>query len=162
MPDTLTQSADQNEPRAGGALQEFVAFRIGAQEFCVDIMSVREIRGFSPATPIPHAPSFVHGFINLRGTVLPIVDLAQRLGFAPIEPTERSVTIVALAHGVVFGLLVDGVSDILTVDESALQPPPDITGEVARRFISEVMSIDGRMLSVIDVDHVMPQLAGAA
>ncbi len=60
---------------------EFVAFRLGDQDFCVDIMSVREIRGWSPATPIPHAPKFVRGVVNLRGAVLPIIDLAQRFGF---------------------------------------------------------------------------------
>ncbi|MGB8277578.1 MAG: chemotaxis protein CheW, partial [Methylovirgula sp.] len=67
--------------------RELMAFRIGAQEFCVDIMAVREIRGFTPATPLPQSPCFVRGVINLRGAVLPIIDLSARLGFGPSQPT---------------------------------------------------------------------------
>ena len=73
--------------------RELIAFRIGDQEFCVNIMSVREIRGWTPATPMPHAPSYVLGVINLRGAVLPIVDMALRLGMKPAEPTVRHVII---------------------------------------------------------------------
>ena len=76
-----TVSPPQNDNRNDGrSARELIAFRIGEQEFCVDIMSVREIRGWTPATPLPHAPSYVRGVINLRGAVLPIVDLAARLG----------------------------------------------------------------------------------
>ena len=75
--------------------RELIAFRIGEQEFCVDIMAVREIRGWTPATPLPHAPSFVRGVINLRGAVLPIIDLGARgSACAPTEPTARHVIIV--------------------------------------------------------------------
>ena len=72
---TNPHPAEQNSPR------EYITFRIGSQEFCIDIMAVREIRGWTPATPLPHAPGFVRGVINLRGAVLPIIDLAERLGF---------------------------------------------------------------------------------
>lgn len=75
--------------------RELISFRIGAQEFCVDIMAVREIRGWTPATPLPHSPAYVRGVINLRGAVLPIVDLAERLGLPPSTPTQRHVIIVA-------------------------------------------------------------------
>src|SRR5258708_26769291 len=74
---------------------ELMAFRIGAQEFCIDIVSVREIRGWTPATALPHSPGFVRGVINLRGAVLPIVDLAARLGLESVHPTSRHVIIVA-------------------------------------------------------------------
>ncbi|MGL1418908.1 chemotaxis protein CheW, partial [Vibrio parahaemolyticus] len=86
----------------------------GTQEFCIDIMSIREIRGWTPATPLPKSPSFVRGVINLRGTVLPIVDLAVRLGFAPSEPTARHAIMVSQIGQQVVGLLVEGVSDIFT------------------------------------------------
>src|SRR6478752_8151648 len=89
------------------ANREFVAFRVGAQEFCIDIMGVREIRGWTPATPLPHAPVYVRGVINLRGAVLPIVDLAMRFGLGLTEPTPRSVIIVVQVHQQVVGLLVD-------------------------------------------------------
>src|SRR5882724_7312205 len=101
---------------------ELMAFRIGAQEFCVDIVSVREIRGWTPATALPHSPIFVRGVINLRGVVLPIVDLAARLGLASVEPTLRHVIIVAQIGQQIVGLLVDAVSEILTVTDDMIQP----------------------------------------
>src|SRR5215471_11376522 len=93
----LGRSSDMNgaEAAAGGKVQELIAFRIAGQEFAIDVLSIREIRGFTPATPLPQAPAFVRGVINLRGTVLPIVDLAARLGFAATEPSARHAIVVA-------------------------------------------------------------------
>jgi purine-binding chemotaxis protein CheW len=91
------------------APREFIAFRIGVQEFCIDIMSVREIRGWTPATALPHAPPYVRGVINLRGSVLPIVDLAERLGFPPTDASARQVIIVVQVGAQIVGLLVDAV-----------------------------------------------------
>jgi purine-binding chemotaxis protein CheW len=136
--------------------RELIAFRIGSQEFCVDIMSVREIRGWTPATPLPQSPSFVRGVINLRGAVLPIVDLAARLGFPPTEPTSRHVIIVAQVERQVVGLLVDAVSDILTVTDDVIQPTPDVASEMAKTFVSGVLAVDGRMISLIGLENVLP------
>jgi len=136
--------------------RELIAFRIGAQEFCVDIMSVREIRGWTPATVLPKAPPFVRGVINLRGAVLPIVDLAARLGFAPPEPTVRHVIMVVQVGDRVVGLLVDAVSDILSVTDDAIQPTPDVASELARAFVRGVLAIEGRMISLIALDSVLP------
>jgi purine-binding chemotaxis protein CheW len=136
--------------------RELIAFRIGAQEFCVDIMSVREIRGFTPATALPRAPSFVRGVINLRGAVLPIVDLAARLGFPATDPTVRHVIMVVQVDRQVVGLLVDAVLDILTVADSDIQPTPDVASEMAKLFTRGVLAIDGRMISWIALEHVLP------
>ena len=137
--------------------RELISFRIGAQEFCVDIMVVREIRGWTPATPLPRSPDFVRGVINLRGAVLPIVDLAARLGFAVAEPTERHVIIVAQVDKQLVGLLVDAVSDILTVGDGVVQPPPDMASEMVRLFVQGLLAIDGRMISLISLDHLLPR-----
>jgi purine-binding chemotaxis protein CheW len=145
----------ENNPSAGGSACEFVAFRIGAQEFCIDIMSVREIRGWTPATPLPHAPSYVRGVINLRGSVLPIVDLAERLGFPPIEATARQVIIVVQFAGQIIGLLVDAVSDILTQSTENIQPTPDIATDVVKSFVRGVLAIDGRMIGLVELDSLM-------
>ncbi|WOJ88491.1 chemotaxis protein CheW [Methylocapsa polymorpha] len=136
--------------------RELIAFRIGAQEFCVDIMSVREIRGWTPATALPQSPGFVRGVVNLRGAVLPIVDLAARLGFAPAEPTARHVIIVAQIDNRVVGLLVDAVSDILTVTDDLVQATPDVASEMAKTFVRGVLAIERRMISLIALDHVLP------
>jgi purine-binding chemotaxis protein CheW len=136
---------------------ELMAFRIGAQEFCLDIVSVREIRGWTPATALPHSPNFVRGVINLRGAVLPIVDLAARLGLASIEPTSRHVIIVAQVGRQIVGLLVDGVSEILTVTPDMIQPTPDVASEMAKTFVRGVLAINQRMISLIALDEVLPK-----
>ncbi|WP_036264477.1 chemotaxis protein CheW [Methylocapsa aurea] len=136
--------------------RELIAFRIGAQEFCVDIMSVREIRGWTPATALPQSPCFVRGVVNLRGAVLPIVDLAARLGFPPAEPTARHVIIVAQIEAQVVGLLVDAVSDILTVTDDLVQATPDVASDMAKTFVRGVLAIDKRMISLIALDQVLP------
>ena len=95
--------------------RELLSFRAGAQEFCIDIMAVREIRGWTPATPLPHAPGYVRGVVNLRGAVLPIIDLAERIGLGRAEPTPQHVIIVTQVGTQLVGLLVSAVCDILTV-----------------------------------------------
>jgi purine-binding chemotaxis protein CheW len=145
--------ADRIEPSKA---RELVAFRVDSQEYCVDIMSVREIRGWTQATALPQAPEFVRGVINLRGSVLPIVDLAARFGLKPPEPTARHVIIITQIGKQVIGLLVDAVSDILTVVSDKIQPTPDVASEIAKAFVRGVLAIEGRMISLIDLDHVLP------
>jgi len=137
--------------------RELIAFRIGDQEFCVNVMSVREIRGWTPATVLPHSQSFVRGVINLRGAVLPIVDLAVRLGFPPAEVMGRHVIIVVQVGSQFVGLLVDAVSDILSVSESEVLPPPDVASDMAKRFVCGLLAMEGRMLSILSVDSVLPE-----
>jgi len=144
-------------PTAAGLGRELISFRIGSQEFCVDIMDVREIRGWTPATALPQAPAFVRGVINLRGAVLPIVDLGARLGLGAADPTARHVIIVAQVEKQIVGLLVDAVSDILTVSDDMIQPTPDVASEMVRNFVRGLLAIDGRMVSFISLDRVLPE-----
>lgn len=135
---------------------ELLAFRLGEQEYCVDIMSVREIRGWSKATPLPFSPGHVKGVINLRGTVLPVVDLAVRLGMPPIEGNERNVIIVVSVHGQTAGLLVDAVSDILSVERSDLQSPPDLTADKESNCISALTLVGNRLIRMLQLETVLP------
>ena len=137
---------------------ELIAFSIGQQEFCVDIMSVREIRGWTTTTPLPQSPSYVRGVINLRGAVLPVVDLGARLGMRAAELTPRSVIIVVRVRHQTVGLLVDAVCDILTITNEMLQPTPDVTSETIARFVSGIIAIDGRMISLVSLDNILPEL----
>ena len=141
-----------------GERKELISFRIGDQEFCVNIMSVREIRGWTPATALPQTPSFVKGVINLRGAVLPIVDLAARMGLAMTEPSERHVIIVTRIQEQQVGLLVDAVCDIITVDESTIQQTPDVACDTVKTFVKGLLAMDGRMISLISLDNVLPAL----
>jgi purine-binding chemotaxis protein CheW len=135
---------------------EFIAFRVGTQEFCVDIMSVREIRGWTPATALPHAPPYLRGVINLRGSVLPIVDLAQRLSFPRTGATQRHVIIVVQVENQLIGLLVDAVSEILSQAADAIKPMPEVATDSVKSFVRGMLAIDDRMIGLIKLDAIMP------
>ncbi|MDD8024236.1 MAG: chemotaxis protein CheW [Paracoccaceae bacterium] len=135
---------------------ELLSFRLAEEEYSVDIMSVREIRGWTRATPLPHAPAHVRGVINLRGTVLPVVDLSVRLGMPPVEGDARNVIIVVQVGSQTAGLLVDAVSDILALPRSELQTPPELAADTAHSFIEALTIVEGRMIRVLDLTAVLP------
>ena len=139
--------------------RELISFRVGAQEFCIDIAVVREIRGWSQATSLPHAPAYVRGVVNLRGAVLPIVDLAQRLGLPAAEPTPSHVIIVAEIGNQVIGLLVSTVCDILTVTEQMIQPTPDVASGSVKAYVQGLLTVEGRLVSLLCADQIIPSLA---
>lgn len=141
---------------APGTERELVAFRIGEQEFAIDITLVREIRGWTPETMLPHAPRFVRGVINLRGTVLPIVDLAVRLGLPPAQPSARHVIVVVQVGAQLLGLLVDAVSDIQPAADDLIRPTPEIGDATARQFVRGVLVVDRRMILLLALDDVLP------
>jgi purine-binding chemotaxis protein CheW len=139
--------------------RELVSFRVDGQDFCVDIMAVREIRGWTQATILPHAPSYILGVINLRGAVVPIVDLAARMGLEPIKPDARHVIVICVVENQTVGFLVDAVSDILSVDRKVIQPTPAVSSDLTRAFFEGVIAIDQRMLRLIDISAVLPPIA---
>ncbi|MDP1912910.1 chemotaxis protein CheW [Brevundimonas sp.] len=142
--------------------RELIAFRIGDQEFCVDIMAVREIRGWTPATPLPRAPGFMKGVINLRGAVLPIIDLGVRFGLKTSEPTARHVIMVAHIGGRMVGLLVDAVSDIIQLNDEQVQPTPDVASDHVKTFVKGIFALEGRMISLIELDRIVPDIEAEA
>lgn len=137
--------------------RKLIAFRIGTQEFCANIMAVREIRGWTQATPLPHTPSYVLGVINLRGAVLPIIDLSARLGMDEAEPSVRHVIIVAQVAGRVVGLLVEAVSDILTITDDIIQPVPEVSSDLEKQYARGILAIEGRMICMIELDALFPE-----
>lgn len=135
--------------------RELISFQIGGQEFCVDITSVREIRGFTPATPVPHAPPYMRGVINLRGAVMPVVDLGARLGMATSEPTARHVIIVAKCGDHSVGLVVDAVCETFAVNPDLVQPLPELGGDATRTVVRGFLQVDDRMISLISLDQLL-------
>lgn len=142
--------------------EELISFQIRDQAFCVDLMAIREIRGWTQATPLPQSPDFVRGVVNLRGTVLPIIDLGARLGLGATEPTARHAILVAEIGDRLVGLLVDGVSEILSSPKEALQPTPDVGSQVTRDFVLGLLPIDGRMITLLSLEQVLPTLEAEA
>lgn len=136
---------------------ELISFRIGEQDYCLDIMAVREIRGWTPATSLPRTPSYVRGVINLRGAVLPIIDLKARLGLGETKPSARSVIIVVDIGSRLVGLLVDAVSEILAVGREEIQPTPNVDCEVASKFVRGIVSVNDSMISWIELREIIAE-----
>lgn len=155
----MTASAIQSQ---GSAPMEFIAFHVGEQTFCIDITAVREIRGWTPATPLPHAPSFVRGVINLRGAVLPVIDLAARLGLPSTEPTARHAVMVVQNQGQVVGLLVEAVSNIMMVPPEAIQPTPEVASEACRSFIKGIVASQDQIINILVTKNLLPETLQSA
>ena len=151
-PPTTSSSPDLRSARE----VELLSFRVGEHEYSVNIMSVREIRGWTRTTSLPRAPSYIRGVINLRGTVLPVIDLGQRLGLEGSEPDERTVIIVVDVDGRTIGLRVDAVSDILTLPTERLKPPPEIAATADQTFLTALTIVDERMVRILDLTSILP------
>lgn len=134
--------------------REFITFEVGGQLFGLDIMAIREIRAWTPTTRLPRVPSYVAGVVNLRGTVLPVIDLAARLGWVATEASPRHAIIVTQLGGQSRGLIVDSVSDIVTIAADALQPPPVTSSDGVVPFIEGLAAIDDHMVMVLDLDRL--------
>ena len=150
----MTEAPPPAGPSPSG--RALLVFQVGGQEFCVDVGTVRELRGWSAATPLPRAPAYMRGVMNLRGTVLPIVDVAVRLGLVGSEPTSRHVIIVVRVGDQTIGLLVDGGCEIMVAPEAALQPAPDIRSQTLETFVGAVVTIDDRMIGLLVLDELLP------
>lgn len=134
---------------------EFVTFFAGGQSFSLDITHVREIRRWTAVTPLPHAPREVLGVMNLRGSVIPIYDLSARFGLGSTPENPRNVVVVAMIDNQTVGLLVEAVSEILSVQRSQIQDTPDVRSDSARQSITGVIPIDEGMTRVIDLAAVI-------
>ncbi len=132
--------------------RQLITFQLGEQYLGVDIMAIREIRAWTPTTLLPQAPSHVRGVVNLRGTVLPVVDLSERLGWGLTEPSGRHVIVVVEIADELQGFIVDGVSDIVTVSDDAMQPPPSIGETGATHFLEGVATVADSMVMVLNLD----------
>ena len=132
---------------------EFLSFRLGQEEYAIDILRVREIRAQEPATRMPNAPDFVKGVINLRGTIVPIIDLRVRFGFDASSPS--TVTIILNIADRDMGIVVDAVSDVLSLLEGQIRPAPALKSVLEDGFIRGIAPVDGRMLIVLDIERLM-------
>lgn len=134
---------------------EFVTFFTGGQSFSIDIRQVREIRRWSAVTPLPHAPAEVLGVMNLRGSVIPIFDLAVRFGLNKTPDNARNVVVIAAHESQTVGLLVESVSEILSVARDRIQETPDLRSDNSRQSIIGVIPVDDGMTRIIDLGAVI-------
>lgn len=134
---------------------QLVTFHVGDEEFGVEILEVREINRMMEITRVPHAPDFVEGVINLRGQVIPVVDLRKRFGLQAVE-RDKSARIVVVELGErVVGFLVDSVSEVLRVSRNLVEPPPPIVGGIDAAYIEAVVKLEDRLLILLDLRKLL-------
>ena len=138
---------------------QYLTFMLAGEEYGVDILRVQEIRGWEKATNIPNTPSYVRGVINLRGTIVPIIDLRQRFGLELIEYGRTTVVVVLRIEdgdkSHVMGAVVDGVSDVYNIDAVDLKPAPDFGVGMDAEFARGLATIDDKMIIVLDIDAIL-------
>ena len=144
--------------------RQLITFQINGQTLGMDIMAIREIRAWSPATPLPNVEPHVRGVVNLRGVVLPVIDLKAKLGWGATEPDERHVIVVISINDQLQGIIADAVNDIVTVMQDDLQPPPGTGDQVGPAFLEALATVDDRVISVLSLDRlaISPPQAEAA
>lgn len=148
--------ADQADAKGSGQKAEFLSVRVGEQEYAMDIKSIREIRGWIASTQLPYAPDYIKGMINLRGSVLIVVDLACRLGLGHTEPNPASVVVVVENGDRVVGLLVDAVCDIVTVTDDMRQATPETGSNVPKSYVQGLVMMENRIISILSINSVIP------
>jgi len=146
----IQQSEDGNQ---------YLTFIMAGEEYGVDILSVQEIRGWDSATSIPNAPDYVKGVINLRGTIVPLIDLRRRFG---LEATELTAITVVIVLGIetnngsrVMGIVVDAVSDVYTIANADMKPPPDLGDSVNTSYIRGISNVDEKMVVLLDINKLL-------
>jgi len=137
--------------------RELISFEVAGQLFGLDITAIREIRAWSPVTRVPGVPYYVAGMANLRGSILPVIDLAARLGWDRTEANERHAIIVVQIGGKSAGLIVDSVSDLVELAEGALQRPPSLDGSQESAYIEGLAPITDRMVLVLNLAALIGQ-----
>jgi purine-binding chemotaxis protein CheW len=151
--------ARQNNARSVGAAKaatsEFLTFRLGAEEYGIDILRVQEIRSYEAPTRIANAPSFIKGVVNLRGVIVPVVDLRIKLNCDKVEYNGFTVVIVLNVHGRVVGAVVDSVSDVLELSQDLIKPAPEMNSTVDTGFVTGIASVGERMLILMDIEALM-------
>ena len=134
---------------------EFLAFKLGDEEYGIDIQTVQELRGYEAVTGLANVPDFIKGVVNLRGIIVPIMDLRARFGMESTKPTRMSVVIIINTGARTTGLLVDAVSDIISVSPDAVRPIPDMGGGGRETLLAGLVAMADRMVSLVSLDFLM-------
>ena len=157
METTTTHAAAAGQPAQAGA-RELLVFGLGKEEYAIDIGLVQEIRGYGAVTRIANAPAFLKGFIHLRGSIVPLIDLRIALGQAePAYDASTVVIILIFAHGAT-GIVVDRVADVVPLAPAQIKPPPQLHGSAMAGHVTAIGSLDERMLIVLDMNSLLSGL----
>ena len=149
----MSQNDKHEDTGAQGG--EFLTFALGAEEYGIDILKVQEIRGYDAVTRIANAPPYIKGVMNLRGTIVPIVDLRIRFNLGEPSYDQFTVVIILNLDGRTMGVVVDGVSDVIALTAEQVRPAPDFGATVDTRYLTGLGAIDDRMLILLDIEKLM-------
>lgn len=147
----------QDSHNAGNskATDEFLTFTLGEEEYGIDILKVQEIRGYDSVTTIANSPKFIKGVINLRGIIVPIVDMRIKFNLGKVEYSELTVVIILNINKRVVGMVVDGVSDVITLTDAQIKPAPAFGAVFDTQYLTGLGTIDQRMLILVDIEKLM-------
>jgi len=151
----MTSSATTSAGALAPETAQYLTFLLNEQEYGVELLRIQEIRGYTAITPLPNVPTFVKGMLNLRGTVLPVLDLRSRFGMPEVPYTKFTVIVVANVGTRVVGLIVDSVSDVLTVTKDNIQPAPDFGAAAEANLVSGMIKNAERLAVLLDLDRVL-------
>lgn len=157
MSQMQTTIASANPAAAGGRMaNEFLTFRLGNEEYGIEILKVQEIRGYEQVTAIANAPAFLKGVVNLRGIIVPVVDMRIKFNLGQAEYDQFTVVIILNVAGRVVGMVVDGVSDVIRLAEDQIRAAPDFSAtSFDTRYITGLGTLDERMLILVDIEKLM-------
>jgi purine-binding chemotaxis protein CheW len=152
--ETTTKELNQQIGLAADGSQ-FLTFNLGEELYGVDILRVQEIKGYTTVTKIPNTPPHIKGVLNLRGTIVPIVELRTKFGMPTIDYTAFTVIIVVVVRDKVMGLVVDSVSDVLNIDKKDIQPPPQFGAKVDVSFLNGIGKSGDKLVTLLDMDRLL-------
>ena len=148
--------AEQNDTQGSSQQLQLVTFRLGKEEFGVEILKVHEIIRMMQITQVPKAPDFVYGVINLRGKVIPIVSLRKRFGLDKGEEQDQNLRIIVVELSqVVVGFIVDSVSEVLKISRDIVEPPPPVVAGIESDYITGVAKLEDRLVILLDLEHLL-------
>ena len=134
---------------------EFLTFTLGAEEYGIDILKVKEIRGYDAVTRIANSPEYIKGVINLRGTIVPIVDMRIKFNLGNVEYNQFTVVIILNVAGRMVGMVVDSVSDVIALTPEQIRPAPDFHASMNTEYLTGLGALEGRMLILVDIEQLM-------
>jgi purine-binding chemotaxis protein CheW len=155
MANSSKSSAQAAHALQAGIARDYLTFTLGREEYGVDILKVQEIRGYEKPTTIANAPAFIKGVVNLRGTIVPIVDLRIKFKLGEVKYDQFTVVIILNVAGRVVGVVVDGVSDVVGLAAEQMRPAPDFSSSFDTQYITGLGTVDERMLILVDIEKLM-------
>ena len=155
-PETTTKEANQQIGLAADGSQ-FLTFQLGDELYGVDILRVQELKGYTAVTKIPNMPSYIKGVMNLRGTIVPVVELRTTFGMATVDYTMLSVIVVVVVRDRIMGLVVDSVSDVLNISQKDIQAPPEFGTKVDVSFLNGIAKCGDKLVALLNIDRLLSE-----